>query len=984
MRPVALLSVVLVALASALLSGCPPEGCLKGNEGCVLPSPCETLTFSCDDEALQIRVLEAGDIPIGGLDALASVGDVLMSNGQVQVVIDALNHPHYLAPTGGGIVDLTSASGDDDSMRHFVQATGVLPDEAANYTSLTVIEEDGLVAVQVSGTLDSRPEVPIHTRYELRACDPGVRIRSELINLEPDPISVLLGDGHYMGNRELLPFTPGNGYEQPSFGLSTLGDAISDKSFVAFGGHSDPAVSYATVSCSEATVTGFRSTEVALDGASRRIVMPRDYAIYERFLAVGEGPTVSSAVDVAMDVREQLFEEARAQVSGQLTGGGGMPFGDAVRASITISEVGDDGELLAATHTLPAADGTFSASVPDGRDYRIVVDAYGRTVAESNLSVSGDSDAGSLEVPAEGAITLTATVDGVADHVLAFILPTDETFEPEVTSGLYGQIHDCAPLLGHPHGASPACNRVLIDPDDPDGTTVGLPPGQYDVYAIAGPFSTLGEATGVTVPDSGDPVDVALAIQTLPQLQPQGTLTGDFHVHGGTSFDSNMPNLDRMRSFLASRLQVIASTEHDAAWNFAASRDALGADDRVAIMVGTENTGHILNKLLPDSEFPKVVGHWNVWPIEFDAEGPYRGSYWDELAEPGMLFTRALERGFDPDEGVIQLNHPLGGGSFGRDFAWGNAIGVNLTEPLPSQFDGTEVSLFGRTPPEASFANSDFDTQEVMNGTNNVNFLIYRAFWHWLLNQGIVRAGMGNSDTHSLTENVVGIPMTVVWTDSTVADFDVAEFNGAVKAGRSFGTNGPVLDVTTTSNLEELVRPSTEPFVPGAGASLNITVTAAPWVPLEEIRIYVDGALERTLDPGDREAVDGITFADGTVSIPLADLVGTTDSWISVEAGWPLEPNEDLDCDGAVDTGDNNGDGSIDWRDVDAFSELESAPEGPCFEESGPLTDPAATADRAGALYRFRTVVPDGYPLAFSNPLLVDFDGDGFDAPGVN
>ena len=106
---------------------------------------------------------------------------------------------------------------------------------------------------------------------------------------------------------------------------------------------------------------------------------------------------------------------------------------------------------------------------------------------------------------------------------------------------------------------------------------------------------------------------------------------------------------------------------------------------------------------------------------------------------------------------------------------------------------------------------------------------------------------------------------------------------------------------------------------------------------------------------------------------------------LGIEADFDVLVLQQLAChNGAVDTGDNNGDGSIDWRDVDAFSELESAPEGPCFEESGPLTDPAATADRAGALYRFRTVVPDGYPLAFSNPLLVDFDGDGFDAPGVN
>ena len=103
-----------------------------------------------------------------------------------------------------------------------------------------------------------------------------------------------------------------------------------------------------------------------------------------------------------------------------------------------------------------------------------------------------------------------------------------------------------------------------------------------------------------------------------------------------------------------------------------------------------------------------------------------------------------------------------------------------------------------------------------------------------------------------------------------------------------------------------------------------------------------------------------------------------------MEAGWPLSRNEDLDCDGVPDTGDNNRDGSVDWHDIEAFAELEEAPEGPCFEESGPLTKPEDPTDRDSALYLFQSVVPEGYPLSFTNPLIVDRDGDGFDAPGLS
>ena len=87
-----------------------------------------------------------------------------------------------------------------------------------------------------------------------------------------------------------------------------------------------------------------------------------------------------------------------------------------------------------------------------------------------------------------------------------------------------------------------------------------------------------------------------------------------------------------------------------------------------------------------------------------------------------------------------------------------------------------------------------------MNGTSNGDWAAFRHFWFYLLNQGILRAGTANSDSHSLTENVLGTPRTLVWTDQTMADFDQATFNRAVRAGAMLGTNGPVLDVELVSD----------------------------------------------------------------------------------------------------------------------------------------------------------------------------------------
>ncbi len=989
MRVVYLIAAAALCCLALFASGCTREGCLAGEEGCVVPSPCPDLAFECSGGTSSIHVIQEGEAVPGGLDALASPGDILMANDQVTVVIEALDHPHYLGPTGGGIVDFGTLGGDDDSMRNLIQVTGVLPDEAAFYTALQVIDESGLVAVQVDGYLDGREDVRIHTRYELRPCDPGVRVRTELINEEADPMSVLLGDGHYMGNRELAPFTPGAGlgYAQPSFGLSTLGDAVIETPYVLTAGHSAPAVSYGQVSCSQEQLTGFRSTEVALDGNARRILMPRDFEVFERIVLAAEGPGASRVADLALETRRLLWGEEYATISGRLTSSEANPgFGEAARASIQVSEGSASTpveERIPWTHTVPDADGLFTVRVPADRTYVIEVEAYGRPALEHEVVVDEPEVAvGQLEVPAVGRLTLNATVDAAEDHVMVVVLPADDATDEAVRGEFWGVHDECAPLLGHPHGASPGCNRVLVD----GPTQVGILPGVYDLFAIAGPFTTLAAERGVVIEGGVNEV-VELHLETLA-LQPEGTLTGDFHVHGGASFDSNSPHMDRARSFLASRVDVIATTEHDAAWDFAEARAALDADERLVVMTGTEATGHILYKFLPDSEFPKVFGHWNIWPLPFDPEGPYRGAPWDEKAEPGMLLTRAAALGWPTDDGVFQLNHPIAANQFARDQGWVNALGLDLTVPLPSVFDDTEPGLFHRTPEGSNFANDAFHAQEVMNGTNNGGFVRYRAFWHYLLNLGTVKAGTANSDSHSLKEHIVGLPLNIVETTSTVADFDESEFNLAVRAGRMTGTSGPVLEVSTTESGGAERGPSVIPFTPEAGATLDIRLLAAPWVPVDEVRIVVNGELVRTItdelaaQPGDPYGVDGLERLD--LSIPLDELLPDGDAWLVVEAGTALEPNADLDCNGIPDTGDNNGDGAIDWRDVEDFGDLDEDPGGPCYEESGPLTEPAPPEGRDGPMYLYRAVVPDGYPCAFTNPLLIDREGDGWNAPGLN
>jgi hypothetical protein len=97
------------------------------------------------------------------------------------------------------------------------------------------------------------------------------------------------------------------------------------------------------------------------------------------------------------------------------------------------------------------------------------------------------------------------------------------------------------------------------------------------------------------------------------------------------------------------------------------------------------------------------------------------------------------------------------------------------------------------------------------------------------------------------------------------------------------------------------------------------------------------------------------------------------DAWLLVEAGLPLPLVADLDDDGIVDTTDNDGDGMVDRRDVEDG------------EDEGPLTDPPDPDPWSEDPRRHvAAVAPGTWPTAFTNPFLLDRDGDGtWTAPGL-
>jgi len=227
----------------------------------------------------------------------------------------------------------------------------------------------------------------------------------------------------------------------------------------------------------------------------------------------------------------------------------------------------------------------------------------------------------------------------------------------------------------------------------------------------------------------------------------------------------------------------------------------------------------------------------------------------------------------------------------------------------------------------------DFDAVELMNGQSRLQYERVREDWHSLLRQGYLRAATANSDTHGPSE-VAGYPRNYVSVEPGTAGWDESAFNAAIREGRLFGTNGPLITHFTVNGA----RMGDVAAAPGGRVKVEFEIAAASWVPVDEVRLLVNGEVEQLfplnvtgLDAGGSDAIEsGLPFAKSI------DLELEADAFITLEAGAPIGVDQDA------------------W----------------VAAHPGPYTE---------------AIAPGFVATAFANPVFVDVDGNGrFDAPGIH
>lgn len=747
---------------------------------------------------------------------------------------------------------------------------------------------------------------------------------------------------------------------------------------------------------------------------------------FKRKLVITNRNTVESGLDIALPL---LFEpvfgggDLRATFTGKVVDGAGngipdvhvfadntVPGAPDLSPLVSVQDENLDGvpdgielangeDPLPVSHTVTAADGSFTFKLQALADptalpsqYTLTFQGESRsTVSVGPIVVSPETIFGGpttlpdvvLEDTGSIAYAVTDVRTGLPTAAKLTFVGTDGTPDPDFGDQfLTRRNFSLVEPNGLPPGSERLSNAIVGTPalnfqTDADGTgTLELPPGDYIVFASRGLEYTI-DSQSLTV-GSGDSTNVSLAIERV--VDTSGYVSMDFHVHSGKSFDSSLPLVDRVVSYLAEGVEVMVSTEHDFMANYAPIISSLSVEDEINSMIGNELTGGIP---VPADEtqggqqlFPEGIGHWNAWPLSVIPNNRRNGAPQDEFITPGTAIDRlrgmdslvftgktpdtagieewlaAIQAGepgtpgeaLPPDDEVVMFNHPRGG--------LAGLVVTGMFNSLANPGGNPAIGGYDPTLPITEFPNSglftpslynkavlgtdagtdtnalSFDAIEVMNGGSLNAYTSVRDDWCSLLKQGFHKTGTAVSDSHRAVVENAGFGRSFVASSTDdPGSIDENELTRSVKSMNLVGSSGPFIrfsvqgDNGVAGQMGETVVSTKNKVI------VKIRVEAAPWIPVEEVRIYRNCELIDTRAVQASKVLGKVLRFNRAIPIPGID----ADSFITVEASVKID------------------------------------------DEGKPITPEL--------LETVQTIEPGLVPLGFTNPVFVDRDGDGYVPP---
>ena len=958
---------------------------------------------------------------IGGPKALGEIGDYLLENDQIRVIIHGpgTNRASTLFPGSILDVDLARAGGRDsagnDQMGEIAPAFLF---EAFNPTDFTVTatgSDGGDAVLTVEGAGDDMLEAValINTGFLFPA---ALRFRIEY-RLSPgarylEVVTTVINDS---GSNHPLPYLdPPDlrdlGLDIP--GLESLSLSVPFGHVVLFGGENkvfapgpggfnlrfaveDSYGEAGGLPAFPGLVTDFIATKG--DGVSYGIALPSSPANYpDSFSSLYPSQTVTD--------HSMLIPFLFSAVVGLYTANPPESLAPSEEFSYTIFVVVGKGDVGSVTDTIfneirKIPTGSFAGRLYDRRSAEpvqsasvLITDTAGNFVSQADSDVDG---AFRLDLPV-GQYRYQLTADArfpgdrkpfsIAANKVTSILEALEspatvfvTIRDQDGRALPSRITAVGDFADADRGRDP--REFLYDLRLGESTRpVSFDPERTDFiekswYAADGRFRRhLRPGTYKLVMSRGNEYDTVTEIVTLGAGQryeknitlertvdTTGYVAADLHLHSANSIDSGLTLKDRVISIAGEGVEYAAATDHNYITDYSHEIATNGLRDWLVSSVGLEVTTF-------------EMGHFNGYPLKHDS-GSIRGGTFEWVGQtPQSIFDQI--RALGNEDTIVQVNHPrwdlLG---------YFNVFNIDqdLGEPVPQE---GLISVFSPNGPEFELSNFslDFDAVEIFNGKRFDLIHTYRspaiapappfpeplpppgevirdsvgqvAFpgamedWFAMLNQGVRFAGVAASDSHKLLGDEPGFPRTYVFVGADgLGQFGQEDVVAGLRSRNASVSMGPF--VTFTVNGQPMGSDVTDS---DGMVELEIRVQAPNWAPFDRVVVWSNAEIVAEFSPIGQERFD---FRQ-TEAIAIA-----SDAWFIVEVTgqtnlFPIVPpveHESLSPTtviGALGAG-------LDLSALDPFGNLR----------------PAET---------FRAT-----PLAFTNPIWVDRDGNGqFDASGAS
>ena len=777
---------------------------------------------------------------IGGPKAEGRVGDLVLENHAATFLVEAPRPCGGYRQHGGVLVDADLQPGGEDRLGELWLVWNLFAFEP---THAEVVSDgrDGLAVVRLTGRtvpytwiqallgeLLLGDPIDLQVTYEYRLAPDSTALEL-VIRLDNDgaapadiPLPILAsnqGDGSFA-------YAPGPGLDEATGLLPWVG-AVGLARAYGFVPHPDDlpnAVFQAT------------SVQIALFNA---ISLPPGASHTLRFHYVVSDDGTTGIEEQRAALHGLVAWTVSGTVSGELDfPDDQVPGHSGGRSWVAVSD-GDD--VLALTPVAP--DGTFRAVVSTAPAGPVTVQAFapGRG-ASAPVEISGERADVALALPDLGELVVRVRdLDGAVIPAQVSVFRVDA---PDPAAPAHVRF---APDWGRGRSA------VLFHTTEQVSTH--LLPGTYRLVASRGYSWELDEALVPLAPGVTETVDLALerAVDTT------GWLAADLHLHAYWSPDSDVPYPTRLLQAAANDVALPVFTEHTYLGDIAAHRPRAGVDAWVTPIPGQE---------VSTVEY----GHFNAYPLEYDADRPSGGAVF-EHGWPGAALFDAIRAQHGGDM-IVQVNHPRID-SFGQ--AYFNAVELDSATATAAAPDRWTL---------------DWDLIEVFNGRCQGDAGNDRTLEDWfnLNDLGVMRGLSGGSDSHSEAAGL-GHPRSWIPVDQAAVAADPAAIIAPLRARRSFVSCGPFVRFAT-----EAGEPTGTLVAAEAGrVSFAVRVEAPSWIAVDRVRVLENGAPVADIDVTTWERPVGLPA--GVRFDALLSAEPTADAWYVVEVVgsgtlWPLEPGD--------------------------------------------------------------------------------------------